>query len=224
MIIDRNDLQPYELDLGEFALGRTWKKCTKRSSVHSLVKSNLHWNNCMLTWRMVLIKRKETHCLHWFPNKLTISSIFLSNHADIIKLPFSVLLCSLKKSETSNDEYLDCSCINKQVYTHKLEDNRFFKTVFTLRLKLNLKTAILYRRAAWRQLVTKLTGAPHDVSWLRNWLVLKIPSSDHFYKRNLPKNSLAEFICLSIKFKTDLNYRQLKYFSKRRIAVVSQYE
>ena len=57
---------------------------------------------------------------------------------------FVLLQEKFRKLKLSNDEYLDFSCINKQVYTHKLEDNRFFKIVFTLRLKVNLKTAILY--------------------------------------------------------------------------------
>ena len=87
MVIGRNDLQPYELDWREFALGRTCKN-VRNVRPYSRTCSET------ITYLSNGVNQEKTHCLH-----TKITSIFLLNHADI-KLPFSVLLYCLKKTET----------------------------------------------------------------------------------------------------------------------------
>ena len=87
MVIGRNDLQPYEFDWREFALGRTCKNVRNvRPYSRTCSETITYLSNGV---------NQEKNSL--FTQKIT--SIFLLNHADI-KLPFSVLLCCLKKTET----------------------------------------------------------------------------------------------------------------------------
>ena len=90
---------------------------------------------------VLLIKRKNIVYIDFQINSHPLES---RRHKISFLCSFVLFKEKFIKLKLSNDENLDFSCINKQVYTHKLEDNRFFETVFTLRLKVNQKTAILY--------------------------------------------------------------------------------
>ena len=88
MVIGRNDLQPYELDWREFALGRTCKNVRNvRPYSRTCSETITYLSNGVNQEKNSVFTHKK------------ITSIFLLNHA-VIKLPFSLLLCCLKKTET----------------------------------------------------------------------------------------------------------------------------
>ena len=93
MVIGRNDLQPYELDWREFAIGRTCKNVRNVRLYSRTCSETITY----FTYLSNGVNQEKTHCLHTKKSHRSFFSSF--NHADI-KLPSSVLLCCLKKTET----------------------------------------------------------------------------------------------------------------------------